>query len=471
MQRKLSQRQSLQLNQQNNYNLFIEYIKSDSFEFGFFCIVSFMRKKVLIISYYWPPAGGVGVLRNLKFVKYLRNFGWEPIVFAPKNADYPQLDNNNFDDIPKDIELIRYPIIEPFALFRKFTGRKDSDKTNPVYVRNNNAGFLDKFAVWTRGNFFIPDARFLWIKPSVKYLSKYIAENKIDAILTDGPPHTNTVIGQKLSAKFNIPWLADFQDPWTQVDYYKMMNIGARADRKHKKLEQDSFKTAKKITIASPTWAGELESIGAKDVDVIYYGYDEADFENLQVETKADEFVISHAGVLGIDRKPDTLLKVLSDICKENSDFKQKLRIKFAGAVDYSIVEMLKKNGLTDNFIELGNILRVDALKLMLSSDLLFLPVNKADNAKGRLPGKIYEYLRAKKPILSLGVKGSDVEQILTDTQSGFNFEYDDYQAIKSYILSIFNHDFKIKPDSSEIERFSSENQTKQLAMYLDKIL
>jgi len=428
-------------------------------------------KKVLIISYYWPPAGGVGVLRNLKFVKYLRNFGWEPIVYAPENADYPQEDLNNFNDIPDGVETIRYPIIEPFSLFRKFTGRKDSNKSNPVYVRKNNAGWLDDLAIWIRGNFFIPDARFLWIKPSVKYLSKYLQEHKIDAILTDGPPHTNTVIGQNLSEKFNIPWLADFQDPWTQVDYYKMMKIRGRADRKHRKLEQDTFKTAKKITIASPTWAGELEEIGAKDVDVIYYGYDEADFEKLSVESNPNEFVISHAGVLGIDRQPDVLLKVLSDLCQEIPEFKQKLKIKLAGAVDFSIVEMIKKNGLADNFLELGNILRVDALKLMLSSDVLLLPVNKADNAKGRLPGKIYEYLRAKKPILSLGIKGSDVEQILTETQTGFNFEYDDHQAIKSYILSIFKQDLKINPDSNKIEQFSSENQTRQIADYLNKIV
>ncbi len=430
-----------------------------------------MKKKVLIISYYWPPAGGVGVLRNLKFVKYLRQFGWEPVVFAPANADYPQEDLNNFDDIPEGIEVIRYPIIEPFSLFRKFTGRKDSNKSNPVYVRKNNAGLLDKFAIWIRGNFFIPDARFLWIKPSVKHLSKYLESNKIDAILTDGPPHTNTIIGQKISEKFNIPWLADFQDPWTQVDYYQMMHIGARADKIHRKLEQDAFATAKKITIASPTWAGELESIGAKDVDVIYYGYDEADFKPLKITSNTDEFVISHAGVLGIDRQPDILLKVLADLCKENTEFKQKLRIKLAGAVDYSIIKMIEKNGLKDNFVELGNIKRVEALKLMLSSNILLLPVNKANNAKGRLPGKIYEYLRAQNPILSLGIKGSDVETILEDTQTGKNYEYDDYNAIKSFISEVYTKKYTINADMSKISKFSSKNQTKQLAKYLDKIV
>ncbi|MCD6367231.1 MAG: glycosyl transferase family 1, partial [Bacteroidales bacterium] len=237
-------------------------------------------KKVLIISYYWPPAGGISVLRTLKFTKYLRKFGWEPIVYAPQNASYLYLDKNNFDDIPENIEIIRRKILEPFNLFRILTGRNKNDTSNPVYATSRKS-FLDNFSIWLRGNFFIPDARCLWIKPSVKFLTGYLKENPADAILTDGPPHTNTVIGMRLAQKFNIPFLADFQDPWTQVDYYKMMKIGKRADKKHHRLEQEVFRVAKKITIASPTWAKDLEKIEAKNVDTIYYGYDEEDFKNI----------------------------------------------------------------------------------------------------------------------------------------------------------------------------------------------
>ncbi len=428
-------------------------------------------KKVLIVSYYWPPAGGVGVIRNLKFVKYLRQFGWEPVVFAPENADYPQLDLNNVKDIPEGVEVLKGKILEPFSLFRKFTGRKETDKTNPVYVRENSGGVLDKLSIWARGNFFIPDARFLWIRPSVKFLSQYLKDNPVDAILTDGPPHTNTVIGQRLSEKFNIPWLADFQDPWTQVDYYKMMYIGYLADRKHRRLEQQTFKTANKITIASPTWAKDLESIGAKDVDVIYYGYDEDDFSEIgAIRKNDDEFVISHAGILGLDRDPDTLLNILSKICNEKPEFKKKLRIKLAGAVDFAIKQKIESYGLKDNFVDLGFISRLDSIRLMLTSDILLLLVNKADNAKGRLPGKIYEYLRAQNPILSLGTKGSDVERILTDTQTGQNMEYDDANEIEQFIINVFNKTSRLKFDMDVISQFSSENQTRKIAQYLDAI-
>ena len=426
-------------------------------------------KKVLIISYYWPPAGGVAVLRNLKFVKYLRYFNWEPVVYAPKNADYPQIDLANFNDIPKGVEVLRKPIIEPFSLFRKFTGRKNSDKTNPVYVRKTSAGVLDKFAVWVRGNFFIPDARFLWISPSVKFLSDYIKDNKIDAILTDGPPHTNTVIGQRLSQKFGIPWLADFQDPWTQVDYYSMLSIGNRADAKHKKLEQETFNTAKQITVASPTWANDLTKIGAKSPKVIYYGYDEDDFKNLKKQ-KTDKFVISHAGLLGMDRQPFVFLQVLRDLMDEYPNFKNKLQLKLAGIVDFTIIQKINELGLENNFINMGIVIRKESIQLMLDSQLLLLPINKAENAKGRLPGKVYENLRAHVPILSLGIKNSDVETIITSAGAGINCEYDDYEKIKKFVLDVFNNKFVVEGNDDYISSFSVKNQTRNIASYLDNI-
>jgi len=426
-------------------------------------------KKVLIISYYWPPAGGISVLRTLKFVKYLQNYGWLPIVYAPKNANYPYFDDNNFKDIPKNVVTLRRKILEPFGMFKFLTGRKKNDSSNPVYAKNKNS-YLDNFSIWLRGNLFIPDARSLWINPSVKFLSKYLLKNPIDAILTDGPPHTNTVIGLKLSEKYNIPWLADFQDPWTQVDYYKMMKIGQHADKKHKQLEQNVFKTAKKITIASPTWAKDIMKIGAKNVDVIYYGYDEDDFKNISNDKNSNEFIIAHAGILGMDRNPEIFLEVLASIKKENPEFAKQLKIKFAGTIDYSIKEHIKKLNLNDNFEELGNIPRKDALQLMASTNLLLLPINKADNAKGRLPGKIYEYLRTYNPVLALGLINSDVDTILKESKAGCLYTYDDFQGMKEYILKIFSSELNNQIDKEYIKHFSSENQTKQVAKYLDEI-
>jgi glycosyltransferase involved in cell wall biosynthesis len=429
-------------------------------------------KRVLIISYYWPPSGGIGVHRCLKFAKYLQEFGWEPIVYAPQDAQYAYFDETNFASVPQNITVLRRKIFEPFDLFKKLSGRKKTDSANPVYVRDRKLKTIDKFAIWLRGNFFIPDARCFWINPSVRFLKKYLAENPVDAIFTDGPPHTNTVIGCKLSKVTGIPWLMDFQDPWTQVDYYELLKIGKAANKKHHRLEKQAFETAKKTTIVSPTWKKDLESIGAKNVDVIVWGYDEEDF--LEPTPSFDEdFSIVHAGQLGYDRRPDTFIKLLGDLKKENPEFGKKLKLKFAGTVDYAIVEMIKENNLLENYMPLGNIARPSAIELTLKAHLLLLPLNIADNAKGRIPGKLFENLRAKRPILCLGPTDSDVAKILLETNTGKTFEYNNYLELKSYILDIFDKFQKQinTIDAQNLEKYTVKNQTKILAGYLDEIV
>ncbi len=431
------------------------------------------KKKVLIITYYWPPSGAIGVHRCLKFAKYLRNFGYEPVVYTAKNAQYPYFDDSNFKHIPEGITVLKHKILEPFNFFKIISGRrKETALTNPVQVRDKKQKFIDKLAILIRGNFFIPDARALWIKPSVKYLSKYLRNNKIDAIISDGPPHTNTVIACRLSKKFNIPWLADFQDPWTQVDYYNDFMLTKIADRKHKKMEHEAFKIAKKITIASPTWSKNLETIGAKNVDVIYWGYDEDDFKELK-HIKTNKFIISHAGMLGHDRNPNIFFKVLNDLTKENIKFANSLKIVFAGAIDYSVKEDIIKNNLQKNIEYPGNISRDKALELTLNSNILLLPLNKADNAKGRVPGKLFEQMRSKNPILCLGPDGSDVSNILTKTNTGKSFEYSDYKNIRDYIQNLFDMFINNKKNRkiNDISEYSVKKQVEKLANYLNEIV
>ncbi|HOY37817.1 MAG: hypothetical protein KBB11_02955 [Bacteroidales bacterium] len=428
-------------------------------------------KKVLIISYYWPPAGGIGVHRCLKFAKYLPLFGWEPVVYAPSNARYEYTDTTNFRHINADLTVIKAPIVEPFGAFRFLSGRKKAETTNPVYVRDRKRSLVDKAGIWIRGNLFVPDARMLWIRPSVKRLKKYCRENQIDALLTDGPPHTNTVIALRLSQTLGIPWLADFQDPWTQVDYYSMLYIGKCADRKYHRLEQESFATAKKITIASPTWARELESIGAKQVDPIFWGYDDDDFPEA-LPPYSEYFSIVHAGQLGYDRFPATFLKVLADLCNENPQFRDKMRLELAGTVDYSIAQRIGELGLNSNYKPLGKMSFPDAVKLTLSAHLLLLPLNIADNAKGRIPGKLFENIKARRPILCLGPSGSDSGNIIAETLSGESFEYDNEEGIRNYIIRIFEkyqNNCNVLPPY-DITAYSVKNQVKRLATYLDQI-
>lgn len=426
----------------------------------------------MVISYYWPPAGGIGVLRCLKFVKYLRAFGWEPVVFTPENADYPYYDDGNFKDIPEGVKIIKRPIWEPFKLFKLITRRKDVPLNNIIHVRDRKSIF-DNLGIWIRGNFFIPDARSFWIKPSVKYLIQYLKENPVDAILTDGPPHTNTVIGTQVSRALNIPHLADFQDPWTQVDYYELFKIGKNADAKHKRLEQETFKTAKKITIASPSWKKDIEKIGAKNVDVVYYGYDEDDFRDIKVKVD-DKFTICHAGLLGYDRNPNNLFEVLKNLSENEHGFKDDLKIKLLGQIDIKVQESIIKSGLESNLLNLGTVNRKVALQEISNSWILLLPLNKADNVNGRIPGKFFEYIRAKRPIISFGPHSTDVNNIMQEYNLGINIDYSETEMLAHFILEQYknfkNERFNATQSSKDMSVFSNFNQTKLIGKYLDEI-
>ena len=428
-------------------------------------------KKVLIITYHWPPSGGITVLRCLKIAKYLRDFGWEPIVFTAKNASYQYLDFSNEKDIPLGVEIHQVPIFEPINVFKKISGRKKSQPLQNFTTNSDKKkSFIDKLGLWVRGNFFIPDARYRWITPSINYLEKYLKKNTIDAIFTDGPPHTNTVIGMKIAQKFNIPWIADFQDPWTQVDYYSKMYIGKRADKKHKALEQEVFQTAKKITIASPSWKLDLESIGAKNVDVIYYGYDESDFKNYTSKTP-EKFTIFHGGLLGEDRNPDLLFKAIYQILESNPSFQDKIEIRLAGEIDHSVKQTITKYILNRITNYLGMISRENVISEYANSSLLILPINKAINAKGRIPGKLFEILRSNKPVLVLGPENGDVKKIVEQKEKGISIEYNNFLEIENFLSNaIFDNTFMNFNPNSIIEEFSNRSITSKLAEYLDDI-
>jgi len=430
-------------------------------------------KKVLIITYYWPPAGGVSVLRSLKIAKYLNRLEWEPIIYTAKDAQYPYYDESNTKDIPQGITIIRRPIFEPFNIFKKITGRgKDDTLNNILHVRDKKFGILDKLGIWIRGNFFIPDARSFWIKPSTRFLIKYLKKNPVDAIFTDGPPHTNTVIALNIKKVLNIPWLADFQDPWTQVDYYKLFKISNWAHKKHVKLEQEVFKYADKITTVSKSWKSDLEKIGARDVGVIYWGFDEEDFRDLTYD-RDPFFSISHVGLLGLDRKPDMLFKGLEELKQEIPGFGQNLRLKFAGQLDYSVIESIENSGLKENMNLLGIITRAKSLETIFSSYLLLLPLNKSENAEGRVPGKFFEYLKSSRPILYLGPEKSDVIDIINKTRRGEGFDYDDKAGIKSYIRQLYSEYLNqgIVNCDLPIDEYSIGNQTQKISKYLTRII
>ena len=394
-------------------------------------------KRVLIISYYWPPAGGISIIRPVKLAKYLRNTGWEPVICTAKDPHYPFEDDKAVLDVPKDVEIIKVPIVEPYEIYKKLTGQKQKSALADVIQNTPKRSFFHKLSVWIRGNFFIPDARCLWINPVVKELSAYLKKHPVDAIITTGPPHSVNRIGYLLKKKLNLPWLADFQDPWTQVDYYQHFKISSRAHKRHRKMEKQVFDHADLITIVSDSWKTDLQSIGAKNVEVVPLGFDPEDFN---VNTKLDEqFTLTHLGLLGQDRNPSTLIKVIKSICDENEDFASKFKLQLVGKVNEGLQKEIADLNLSEQVIYKGQVSRDEALQIMQSSQLLLLLLNKAANVSGRIPGKVFEYLGAHRPILSLGPKGTDIETMLRESSAGAHVEYESETLLRSYILATFD--------------------------------
>ncbi|THH39506.1 glycosyltransferase family 4 protein [Neolewinella litorea] len=431
-------------------------------------------KRVLIVSYYWPPSGGIAVLRCLKFAKYLRRYGWEPVIFTAENAHYPTLDTSNDKDLPENLEIIRQPIWEPYAWYKKFMGKPADENVNNVfYTDEAEGGWKHELAVWVRSNFFIPDSRATWIRGSVNRILEYLKDNPVDAILSDGPPHSNTRIATLVSRATGLPWLADFQDPWTQVDYYQMLNLTDRARKKHERQEQEAFRQASLITIVSPSWKTDLENIGARNVRVLYWGYDPDDFNGLQREAH-QKFTLTHLGIMGHDRNPEVLFRAIAQLKKEVPGFADDFELRLYGQVDHRVKLAIESYGISAQTNFAGTVTRRQALQETLDSHLLLLLLNQQDNAAGRIPGKFFEYLAARRPILTFGPADGNVADIMARTDSGCTFGYDTEPARVAEYLREAHQSFRrggtVELDRKVIKEYSHPRLVKQLAGWLNEI-
>lgn len=428
-------------------------------------------KKILIITYYWPPAGGPGVQRWLKFVKYLPAFGWKPTVYIPENPSYPLLDETLVREVPEGLDIIKNKIWEPYQL-AEFFGKDNKKFKAGQFDVGTNQSWKSRLSIWIRGNFFIPDARVFWVKPSVKFLKKYLKENHFDAFVTTGPPHAMHLIGLDLKQEFpNLKWLADFRDPWTEISYYKHLKLTKTSDRKHRKLEHRVFDEADLTVATSFTDAENFRKKGANAV-CITNGFDEVKAKakaKVEVEKKG-KFTLSYIGVLEQLRNPEVLWTVLNELISENENFKNDFELKFVGRIDDKILKEVENSGLKNSINNLGYLSHAEANAEMYKSNVLLLTNFPDESSKGIIPGKIFEYLATGKQIISFGPKDSDVKKILDETQAGAHFTYRDSDAVKSFILQKFEawKSGTLSRDTRDIEQFSRKNLTKKLAELLN---
>lgn len=422
-------------------------------------------KKVLIVSYYWPPAGGPGVQRWLKFAKYLPKFGWESVVFVPENPSYPLIDESLEKEVLPNLEVVKTKIWEPYQIAEKLNKNNKKFKAGQFDTKENQS-WLSKLSIFIRGNFFIPDARVFWVKPSIKFLKQYLSENQIDTIITTGPPHSLHLIGLGLKKDFpNLKWIADFRDPWTEISYYKHLKLTKWADKKHRELEQKVFETADITLATSFTDAENFRKKGANAV-CITNGFD--DDEILPQSIKTEKFTLSYVGVLEQLRNPKILWQVLEEIISENQVFADDFELKFVGRIDDKILLEMGEN-LRKKINNLGYLSHDEALSEMQKSNMLLITNFNQENSKGIIPGKLFEYLAMQKTILSFGVKEGDVAKILEETRSGQHFGYDEGEDIKHFILESYQ---KWKGGAltcavGNIQKYSRKNLTQKLAEIL----
>jgi hypothetical protein len=426
------------------------------------------QKKVLIITYYWPPAGGPGVQRWLKFVKYLPDFGVQPIVYIPENPTYPIVDKNLVKEVSDKAIILKQKIFEPYQVASFLSKNKTKKISSGIIPNQKKQSFLDKTFLWIRGNLFIPDARVFWVKPSVAYLEKYIVENNIDTIITSGPPHSLHLIGLELKQKLNIKWFADFRDPWTTIGYHKSLRLSSFAAKKHKELEHQVLNSADTVIVTSKTTKTEFEAITSKPIAVITNGYDDEKIEKQILDSK---FSLAHIGSFLSERNPSILWESLVELINEIPDFKSHLEIKLIGAVSQEVLETISQFGLNSYLNNLGYVSHYEAIAHQRKSQVLLLIEINSEDTKSIIPGKLFEYMVSNRPIIAIGPKDSDFAEIITTTNTGVFFEYSDKTRLKSVILDFYNQFLQglLKSNGVGLQKYSRKSLTRELVELLNK--
>ena len=420
-------------------------------------------KKLLIITYYWPPAGGPGVQRWLKFVKYLPDFNIQPIVYVPENPTYPTMDEGLRTEVSDKAIILKNKIFEPYQL-AGFLSKKNTKKiSSGIIPAAKKQSFLEQFLLWIRGNLFIPDARFLWVNPSVKFLKKYIESNDIDTIITSGPPHSLHLIGLKLKESVPVKWYADFRDPWTTIGYHKALKLSSYADKKHKKLEKKVLDTADTIIVTSKTTKAEFSLLTQTPIEVITNGYD---IENVTKQPLDDKFSMAHIGSFLSDRNPTILWEVLAELIAENDLFANHFQLKLIGKISQEILDSITFFKLNTYSTNLGYVSHTEAIQHQRKSQVLLLIEIDSLETKSIIPGKLFEYMVSERPIIAIGPKDSDFADIITSTNTGVFFTYDEKQHLKITIMSYFELylEKKLHVHPIGLQQYSRKSLTQQLS-------
>ena len=456
-----------------------------------------MSKRVLIITYYWPPTAGSGVQRWLKMSKYLPQYGWQPVIYTPENPEAGMTDESLLRDIAPEAEVIKRPILEPYTVFNILTGKKKGGKSkgntggtavNPINAVGHKS-LLMRLSLWLRANVFVPDPRFLWIRPSVRFLKQYLREHPVDAIVSTGPPHSMHLIARALHRSTGIPWTADFRDPWTRIFYFKHLPLTRRSRKRYAAMELSVLREADHVVAVTDNMVRDfLEELDAdkkrgtsgrqtagdssvteqkNKFHVIENGYDEADFTGITAAELPAGFNLVHTGLFSTEGNPRQLWKILAELCRDLPGFGRDLHLTFAGKTDPEILAAVREAGLGDRLTDRGYIPHHEANRLQKAADLLLLPLREEPEAAGILTGKYFEYLAAGRPIAAFGPHGSVLEHSLTATNTGKMFDWDEEIPLKAYVSALYTRTLAFEPNTEAISAYTRRSLAGRYAAIL----
>lgn len=425
-------------------------------------------KHVLIFTYYWVPAGGVAVQRWLKFTKYLPENGWLPIIVTVKDGSYPYNDSSLEKEVLPSVKVYKTDTFEPFELYNLLRGKKGKQLPTAMLDSTNKKSLFQKIAEYIRANFFVPDARKGWVKYAVSEGASIIKNQKIDAIITTGPPHSTHLIGLILQKEFGVKWIADFRDPWTSIFTNHYLPRASWAKKYDKSLENKVVAAADVVSVIGPSMKTEFES-RAKRIEVIWNGFDNTDIVVESSKMHNDNFTIRYVGNLFASQQIPAFWKAVARLAKDEI---ANLKIEFIGRVDESIKELVEANGLQNMVSYLSFVPHNEAIKLICTADALLFAVPKVPDDERIITGKIFEYLAAQKPILAFGNTKGDAAKLLQECGREAMCDFEDettaFNTLKQLYLAFKNRE--VISYNSTYQAFSRSNQAKKMAAVLNEI-
>lgn len=436
--------------------------------------VSEAPRRVLFVSYYFPPSGGPGVQRSLKFTKYLPQYGWQPTVLtvAPEHASYPDLDPDLSDEVPPSVDVERTYAWDPYALYARILQKRKEDVVSVGFLGEASMNLRQRIARWIRANVFLPDARVGWVPFAVKRGDDLLRRQRFDAILTTGPPHSTHLVGAVLAQRHSIPWVADFRDPWTEIDYYADLPMTRPARIIDTMMERFVLRRATAGAVVSEVMKDQFRRSGPLPIEVIENGFDPADLDRAAVpDPPVDRFILAHIGNLNESRNPHALWKALAALNPDET--MPMFSVIFIGNVEPAVLIASKRYGLEDRVETTPYLPHADALRRMQSSTMLLLSINRVDGAEGIVTGKVYEYVASGRPVIGIGPIDGDAARVVHDSGAGRMFDYEDAAAIASHLRKSYD-DWAAGAtlqgaSHSAAQRYSRREQAAALARLLER--